>query len=345
MLINSKWSGLALSKCLRKTRPLAGMIVGLMSAMLLSLLPAYGSGKTGGMGVIGINHVTIKVSDLERSKNFYQFAAKLDAVAGPQHEQPATTAWLRSANGQLKLQLRAEPADTFEEPLPVQGPGITHICFVAPTEKPIHGRFMQMGATKISRGDGLIDLRGIGYMYGYLRDHDGAMIEVEQAPTPKFSEDVWLSHAALASSNLDRLVDFYRDLLGKDPYARGNGYQGERFDAVGGVDGALLSGAWFRVGNMVLELWQYDRPKPLASKVIRTAASLGHDSITFEVADIHAVYTKLLSMKAEVLLPPKAVGPGMEVVARDPDGNSIKFVELDQSSEFSVRNLKAIYWE
>ena len=48
------------------------------------------------------------------------------------------------------------------------------------------------------------------------------MLEVEELDKPRFEGPIWLAHIALVSPDIDRLVAFYRNLLGVEPYQRAN---------------------------------------------------------------------------------------------------------------------------
>jgi len=104
----------------------------------------------------------------------------------------------------------------------------------------------------VGKGDGgepPIDLNGAGVRYAYARDADDIMFEVEQVDAPRFDGPIWLAHVALVSHDIDRLVDFYRDLLGVEPYRRANTIKGSRFDEVTGLDDVRVRAAWFNTVN------------------------------------------------------------------------------------------------
>jgi catechol 2,3-dioxygenase-like lactoylglutathione lyase family enzyme len=251
--------------------------------------------------VKGIHHVCLSVTDLDRSLAFYQAATSLEVAVGSRDE-PGEVATLRGPNCSLEL-IEFPRARRPSVDMPVQGPGITHVCYQSATVDDVYGSFLAAGATPVSRGTEPVDLGGYGVYYAYARDPDGIMFEVEHLDRPEFEGDFWIAHVALASPDLDRLVDFYRTLLGIEPYRRSELIEGPQFDAVAGIDGVRLRAAWFGVGNMILELWQYLHPPPGGRAEPRGPERIGYNTIAFEVDDLVD-----------------------EVHTRDPDGNLISLV-------------------
>ena len=260
--------------------------------------------------VRGIRHVGLSVTDLDRSLAFYRAATSLD-LGSRGRDDRGEYATLRGPNGTLEL-VEYTGARESSEVMPVQGPGVTHVCYRSPTARDMYGSFVAAGATPVSRGTEPVDLGGYGVHYAYARDPDGIMFEVEHFDEPHFEGDLSIAHVALASPDLDRLVDFYTDLLGIEPYRRSENIEGPRFDDVAGIDGVRIRAAWFEVGNMALEMWQYLHPAPVPLAEPPPAARIGYGTITFAVD-----------------------GPG-DTTVRDPDGNLIRLAGSDHTLELDV---------
>jgi catechol 2,3-dioxygenase-like lactoylglutathione lyase family enzyme len=203
--------------------------------------------------IIGVNYVGMTVSDVDRTKAFYTSAIdlkplKIDLVKRqvslPSSIAPASdlrdAAILRGPNSYLRLMEYEAHLPAHEDgAMPVQGPGITHICFQAPKARPIAGKFVEQGATWQTTSKAMVDMRGVGFMYGYLRDPDGLMLEIEHAPDPKFDVDYWMGHVAMATPNMTRTIDFYEKVMGYDHYRRVDNLGGPTFSDVAGADNAI----------------------------------------------------------------------------------------------------------
>ncbi|MBT3565259.1 MAG: VOC family protein, partial [Gammaproteobacteria bacterium] len=161
----------------------------------------------------GMHHVGIAVSDVEKSVEFYQSVTALkrinhDNIAGYLPEPCEKSAVLKGPNGYLQLMQFAGPSDLSE--VPVAGPGVTHLCLQSPAEDALFNKFINNGARPVSKGDQPIDLNGQGVRYGYARDADNIMFEIEQLDQPRFEGSIWIAHIALVTPDLDQSVAFYR---------------------------------------------------------------------------------------------------------------------------------------
>lgn len=280
----------------------------------------------------GINRVTVTVADVDRSTAFYTSATPLE---------PLGAGLLRAPNAYLEAV--AGPDAGESGPLvPVEGPGFTHVCFQSPAEDALYRALLDAGASAVSR-DGPVDLNGAGVEYGYGRDPDGIMFEVEQLARPRFGDPIWLAHVALVTADLDRLVDFYEQVLGVAPYNRVNKVTGPLVDRVTGLDGARIRAAWFNAGNMILELWQYVSP-PTPAAEARPVDAIGYRGFVLEVTDLDAETERLRTLGAEVEDQSRAGAGGRIVDAHDPDGNRFALLELPEGSPYSLDRLKRIDW-
>ena len=303
--------------------------------------------------VTGMHHVGLSVSDLQRAVGFYVSATGLAADAVRQSnsepwsslsehgDAPVNTTALKGPNLSIEL---AELATGPSEPLiPVEGPGITHLCFQSPAGSELYRAFVAAGASEVSR-EAPVDLGGYGVRYGYARDPDGTMFEVEQLDDPPFDDPVWIAHVALVSPDIDRLVEFYEQFFGVSPYRRANKLVGPRIDEVTGLDDVRIRAAWFNVGNAILELWEYVHPATPPPEGPRPFDAAGVNRFVFEVDDLDAGITRLADLGVEMLAPPAGRADGREVYARDPDGNLFGIVEFPTGSAASVARLARITW-
>ena len=304
--------------------------------------------------LIGIHHVGMSVSDLEASIEFYTEALgiSLQAVTEKmQHDDgnlgfsaPSNSAVLAFPNGYLKLSEYDRSDLPPSAVLPVKGPGITHVCYQSPTSEDIYQRLMDGGATPVSRGQQPVHLLGQGVYYAYARDHDGIMYETEHLDHAPFEGPIWFSHVALVSPDLDRLVEFYSLLFDAEPNRRTNRASGPRFDEVAGYDDVMIRAAWFDIGNMILEMWQFVNPVTPEPEKPPSIEDLGYNKVAFEVWELHKEYERLTALGVAFLSSPTMSVDGWEVCLRDPDGNLISLIQPQTEAGLSVSHLKQKTW-
>ena len=304
--------------------------------------------------VIGIHHVGMSVSDLQASIEFYTEALgiSLQAVTEKmQHDNgnlgfsaPSNSAVLAFPNGYLKLSEYDRSDLPPSAVLPVKGPGITHVCYQSPTSEDIYQRLMDGGATPVSRGQQPVHLLGQGVYYAYARDHDGIMYETEHLDHAPFEGPIWFSHVALVSPDLDRLVEFYSLLFDAEPNRRTNRASGPRFDEVAGYDDVMIRAAWFDIGNMILEMWQFVNPVTPEPEKPPSIEDLGYNKVAFEVSELHKEYERLTALGVAFLSSPTMSVDGWEVCLRDPDGNLISLIQPQTEAGLSVSHLKQKTW-
>lgn len=303
--------------------------------------------------VKGINHVSVSVTDLDRSVQFYKntielnelsktsisSAVAVEQAAGFKHVN-RKVAILNSANAHIEL----NQFEGNKQPctMPIPGPGITHVCFQSPAANPIYAKSKSLGATIVSRGSAPVD-RGFGIQYAYIRDQDNILFEMEQLDKPTFSENCWVGHVAIVTHDIDRLVAFYTQLLGNKPHNRVDNIKNSpKLDDIANMDSLKLRGAWFKVGNMQLEMWQFDNPPIKAAEHPRSFTQTGYQKISLEVGDLASEYKRLSEIGVRFLSKPVTTKERSEVFLRDPDGNLLLLQEFKTNNPRSVDSLKKI---
>jgi catechol 2,3-dioxygenase-like lactoylglutathione lyase family enzyme len=318
-------------------------------------------------GILGVNTIILSVTDLDAAVAFYQAATpfdliKLDQVAD---DTAADTlfdsegvqfrrAILRAPNMLIELLEFKENKGLATSKMPIEGPGMTHTCYQTPAAKSGYDRFKAAGADVLTIGDTAIDLGGYGVTYAYAHDPDGNMLEMEQldppvldhmgvnqSPVLKYAE-MWVTQVCLVSSDIDRLLGFYAELLGIAPSRRVEVKNNKKAAAIGGASSVHILGAWFQLDThaKVLELWQYLEPKTPAPRELRSPISLGY-SYVLEVDDINREYQRLRSISGvSFMSEPVVFDDFIGAYARDIDGNVLCLRQLtDPNSLHSVRAL------
>ncbi len=284
--------------------------------------------------ITGINHVSLSVTDLEKSIGFYKNAIGLEVINRQEIKQQIPsekaakikhknrkTVTLKGPNGQIELLQFEGINPNSQSKMPVQGSGITHVCYQSPMTNSIYEKSKKLGAKIVSRGEKPID-RGYGIHYAYIKDNDNIMFENEEFEKPKFTENVWLGHVALVTHDIDRLVNFYTQLLDSKPINRKDNIKNNpKLDDIANIDSLELRGAWFQVGNMLLEIWQFDSPKTMPNEKPNSYTEIGYQKIVFDVKNLKKVNENSLKKGIEFLSKPVIYNKTVEVFLRDPDGN------------------------
>ncbi|MDB5242701.1 MAG: Glyoxalase-like domain protein [Spirosoma sp.] len=302
-------------------------------------------------GIKGIHHVSLSVRDLDRAALFYKRAIGLTEVRRyqvtnkvPVEEKSGipyvarNVALLRGPNGQIELAQFDGTADKPACAMPVQGPGITHVCYQAPATSALYAKSKASGGDIVSRGTAPVD-RGYGIQYAYAKDPDGILFELEQLDKPPFADSVWMGHVAIVTPNIERLVEFYTKLLGVKPHNRiDNIRNSPKLDDIANIDSLKLLAAWFKTGNMVVEIWQFDNPPTHLPERFLPYTQIGYNKISFEVSNLNQTYQQLRLSGLTFLSPPVSTA----VLLRDPDGNLLSLEEYPATSPTSINRLKRL---
>ena len=138
-------------------------------------------------------------------------------------------------------------------------------------------------------------------------------------------------HMSFTVSNLERSIEFYRDVLGLSLWFPME-YRGGTLAAITGMPDVHMKGAFMRLGDFRLELWQYLHPEGM--KIAPRTCDVGSAHIAFLVDDIQEVYRNLLAKGVRFRSEPQLgtePGPGKDTWSlyfEDPSGNTLELIEL-----------------
>ncbi|WP_254272746.1 VOC family protein [Haloarcula marina] len=136
--------------------------------------------------------------------------------------------------------------------------------------------------------------------------------------------DATAHHYAVTVSDLERAVEFYRDVLGLDVLSR-FAVGGEAFATGVGVDGASADFAHLDAGGARIELVEY---APEGDAVAESDLNRpGATHLGLEVEDLDAVYEGLPD-DVETLAAPQTTESGTRILfVRDPEGTLVELLE------------------
>lgn len=313
---------------------------------------------------IGFNHIGISVLDLDKMVDFYKeatgykvvrrYKVENNEVANKLYAQDSMVyerAILKGPNMLLELTEFADQPDSVSIEMPFYGPGMTHTCYQGPIDKPVYDKFKKAGADIISRGEGTVEVSSVRVSYAYAYDPEGNMMELEHMPNilvgmavgKKWAAQnpMWMTQVALISPDINKLVDYYKDVLEIEPYRVNTYGPHPLIDEVVDHDSVRFEGAWFGMDTQgkKLEMMQYtepvtqQRPKPMR------LTDLGY-SFSFEVEDINKEYIRLKEKGVAFVSEPGRMDDFWMVYAHDPDGNIFSLRQIvDPNSALSLKNM------
>jgi catechol 2,3-dioxygenase-like lactoylglutathione lyase family enzyme len=139
-------------------------------------------------------------------------------------------------------------------------------------------------------------------------------------------------HTAVSVSDLDRSIEFYRDVLGMTLEWRIDHRKSDGLEKVVGlrnvdVSYAILSGWGGRI-----ELFQYHSPIGKPYPPDKPVSDKGITHFAFEVENIDALFEKLTACGVHFNSQPTDIRPGVRATYfHDPDGITIEFVQYSQT--------------
>lgn len=216
----------------------------------------------------------------------------------------------------------------------VNVPGLTHASIQTGNPGVVAARIRAGG---LDCHPGPVDL-GTGFTYQYVRDSEGNVIEIEGAAHAPPELEPWLSHGAIATSDLDRLSAAYGELLASDATSPIHLRHHREFDRGTELEDVDVYVAFVRVPNGAVEFWQYDHPVP-GTESVRDYSTVGAGHLAFETDDMEV--TTKRAVRAGFTLVDEAVSIADVHIARltDPDGNWIELVHYDtEDHPWSIRS-------
>ena len=151
-----------------------------------------------------------------------------------------------------------------------------------------------------------------------------------------------IHHVGLSTPDLDRLVAFYRDVMGFEVVMNTQWRDREIVDRMVGLTGSAARQVMLKAGNAFLELFEYESPTPRPALVDRNPADHGYTHFCVDVVDIDAEYGRLSANGMTFHAPPPTIDELgharlRAIYARDPDGNIVELQEvLDPDVPFGL---------
>jgi catechol 2,3-dioxygenase-like lactoylglutathione lyase family enzyme len=136
-----------------------------------------------------------------------------------------------------------------------------------------------------------------------------------------------IHHTAISTSDLERALGFYRDVLGFEVVSEFGWPAGvELADNITGLEGSAAKVAMLQAAGDCIELFEFSSPPPKPGDPQRPVCDHGITHIAFTVDDIDAEYERLKAAGMVFHCPPQVMGEGKVTYGRDPDGNVIELM-------------------
>ena len=136
-------------------------------------------------------------------------------------------------------------------------------------------------------------------------------------------------HVAISTPDIERLLGFYRDLMGFEQVESVSWDKGTTMiDQVLNLKDSAGQQAMLKGGTLCIELFQYASPEPEAMDPNRPVCNHGHTHMCFDVVDIEEEYQRLVAAGVRFHAPPQDFGHLKATYGRDPDGNVFELQEL-----------------
>lgn len=143
-----------------------------------------------------------------------------------------------------------------------------------------------------------------------------------------------IHHIAVSTPNLDRIVAFYRDVIGAEVVYEGGWEQGsDVIDGIVGLKGSAAKQAMLKMGNAYLEFFEYVSPAGATKDPGYGVNDHGYTHFALDVQDIDAEYERLSANGMTFhCAPPAFEGrPVRATYGRDPDGNVIEIQQISDT--------------
>jgi glyoxylase I family protein len=138
-----------------------------------------------------------------------------------------------------------------------------------------------------------------------------------------------IHHTSISTGDLDRMLAFYRDLVGIEVLFVVD-FSGEEMERITALPGAKGRVAMLRASNAHIELFEYAAPVPRSGDPQRAVCDHGLTHLCFDVVDLPSEYERLKAAGVPFHCPPQWLGKGtvLTTYARDPDGDVVEFQEI-----------------
>lgn len=145
-------------------------------------------------------------------------------------------------------------------------------------------------------------------------------------------------HVAIATQDIERAADLYKDLPGYETVFKLNGDSGKQaLDATTGRRAPSARIVMLTCGNAVIKGLEYHTPQPRPDAAARAVCDHGLTHLGPQVTDNNAAHTRLKAAGIPFHNDPRTVGGGLwATYGRGPDGNVVELLVTPRDSALAV---------
>ncbi len=154
-----------------------------------------------------------------------------------------------------------------------------------------------------------------------------------------------IHHVAISTPDLNRIVAFYRDVIGCEVVYEGGWDRGsDIIDGIVGLRDSSSKQAMLKLGNAYIEFFQYLTPEGQPQDPAYGVNNHGYTHFCLDVQDIDAEYERLRNNGVTFNCPPPKLGGAIRATyGRDPDGNVIEIQQIsDPRHAFALERTSAL---
>lgn len=143
-----------------------------------------------------------------------------------------------------------------------------------------------------------------------------------------------IHHTAISTSDMQRALRFYRDLIGFQEEWSSTWEVGTAVvDKIVGLKDSSAQVVMLKLGDAHIELFQYATPHPKPGEPNRPVCDHGITHLCLRVTDIDTEYERLKGAGMVFHCPPQEAGKGFRATyGRDPDGNVVELLEVKEGA-------------
>ncbi|WP_269621343.1 VOC family protein [Zhongshania sp. BJYM1] len=136
-------------------------------------------------------------------------------------------------------------------------------------------------------------------------------------------------HIAISTPNLERILGFYRDLMGFKQVSDAKWQLGtELINSVLDLPDCAARQVMLRGKNLCIEIFEFSEPTVTDKHIRRSVSKPGLTHMCFDVTEIDKEYARLKAAGIEFHAPPQDFGAVKATYGRDPDGNVFELQEI-----------------
>ena len=147
-----------------------------------------------------------------------------------------------------------------------------------------------------------------------------------------------IHHAAISTHDLDRLVAFYRDVVGFEVVYESEWKNDAFIDSLIGLEGSAARQMMLKAGGCYLELFEYTAPAAREAERLRPC-DRGYTHICLDVVGIEEEWERLTRAGAVFVRRPGGFEKLKAVYGQDPDGNSLEIQETSADNDMALERL------